>query len=104
MPSAHGVVVARRTETEVKLVLTQIIGLRMIAQPGQLQLERTGRIRQVDNAERTLGAVDVPTLAQAERMAVEVDATGKVGHIDIEMVKFCFHFHSHSVMALHEQK
>ena len=90
---AHGVVVACHTDAEVALVVAQLVGTLLVAQPGELEVEVALAVAQEDQLEGAVLGLLASFFMQAERTAVEVDAALEVGYVDVEMVEFAFDFH-----------
>ena len=91
--SPGGLVVARYAKTQVELTLSQIVRLRMVAEPGKFKLEVALCVLQIDNLKSTFRAVNLAAGCQAECLAIKLNATFKVRDIDVEVVKFSVNFH-----------
>ena len=68
-------------EGQVKLPLTQIIGLRAVLQPGQLQLKAGDPVPQIDQPEGAVLGVDLSGGGQAQGVPVEVQAAVQVQYV-----------------------
>ena len=85
------VIVTSHTETEMALVIAQLIGSLLIPEPGQLHQEACRLVSQIHQNERTILCLFPVMLLQAQGLRIKSDASLQVCHINVEMIKSSFY-------------
>ena len=91
--AAHGRVLCvrgihiRHGEREVKLPLAEVIRLRAVTQPGQLELKRRVPVTQKHEPERAVGCILRAHGLQAERIMIKLHAARKIEDVEIEVIE-----------------
>ena len=75
-------------ERQVELAFPQIVGLRAVLKPGQLQGEIADAVPQIDQLEGTVGRRLLPHRLQTQGFLIKGQALLQIQHIKIEMIKF----------------
>ena len=90
---ANGVIVASYTVAEVAFIIAQLVGLWMVAQPGEFEAEGSDTVGQINEDKRAVGSLFARGFVQAQCVTIESYAALQVGDVDIAMVESCFNFH-----------
>ena len=75
-------------ERQMELALSQIVGLRAVLKPGQLQGELADAVPQIDQLEGAVGRRFLPNRLQTQGLLIKGQALLQIQHIKIEMIKF----------------
>ena len=68
-------------KSQVELLLPDVVGLRVIPQPGQLELEFRGVVGYVDDDELPVGVLLAANLAQTQRLFVKRQGDGQIADV-----------------------
>ena len=82
----RGVEVVRR-EGEVVFLLAEVVGLRAVAQPGQLEPEGTAPVAEKDDLVAPVGGVLLAHGLETEGLVVEPQAAFEIEDVEVEVVE-----------------
>ena len=90
MESVGGGVVVR-PEGQVELLLADVVGLGVVPQPGQLQLEGRLIVAHVHDDERSVGGLPAADLPEPQGLVIEGQGRGQVPDVVVFVDHFEFH-------------
>ena len=76
-----------RDKSQVVFLLAEIVGVRVVAHPGQLQLEITAAVTEIDDFETAVACVLLPHGPESQRLVVKLQAALQVKDVKVEMIE-----------------